>query len=47
MVLEQRHKRIATVAALMFVADAAFSSFALRVFNLCGYTIFYGTSKKK
>jgi branched-chain amino acid transport system permease protein len=50
MVLEQRHKRIATIAALaliaalVFVADAAFSSFALRIFNLCGIYIILALS---
>jgi branched-chain amino acid transport system permease protein len=45
MILEQKHKRICTIialviiAAFVFAADKAFSSFALRIFNLCGIYI--------
>jgi branched-chain amino acid transport system permease protein len=50
MILEKRQKRIATVIALVVIAafvctaNAAFSSFALRIFNLCGIYIILALS---
>ena len=50
MILEKKQKRICTIAALIlivafvFAADRFFSSFTLRIFNLCGIYIILALS---